>query len=57
MNRWAMIKDTYVINICIWDGSYETWQPPENIVMEPAPDEVSIGWRFVDGEWLPPVEI
>lgn len=49
-----MIKDTYVINICVWDGSYETWQPPEDIVMEPAPDEVSTGWRFVDGEWLPP---
>lgn len=49
-----MIKDGTVINVCVWDGQLSTWQPPEGIEMQPARDDVGIGWTW-DGEWHAPV--
>jgi hypothetical protein len=53
--RWAMISDGVVVNVCRWDGDLNTWQPPEGIVMQPAPDNVGIGWTWDGENWSPPV--
>lgn len=55
VERWAMIKDGAVINVCNWDGLTSTWQPPEGIEMQKAPDQVAIGWQWVDNTWVEPV--
>lgn len=52
--RWAMIENGTVINVCLWDGLLSTWQPPAGIEMQPAPDNIGIGWTY-DGEWHEPV--
>lgn len=54
VERWAMIKEGTVINVCLWDGLLTTWQPPEGIEMQPAGDQVAIGWTW-DGTWHEPV--
>lgn len=46
IERWAMIKDGLVVNVCLWNGSLNTWQPPEGIVMIKAPDNIGIGWSY-----------
>lgn len=53
VERWAMIKDGVVVNVCLWDGNTATWTPPADVEMQPAPDEVAIGWTY-DGEWHRP---
>lgn len=53
MNRYAMIENGVVINICLWDGNTTTWNPPENIEMQLAPDYVSIGWYWKNNTWTP----
>lgn len=53
--RWAMIKNNVVINVCNWDGNTQTWQPPEGIEMQPAGDLVGIGWRWDGENWLEPL--
>lgn len=55
VNRWAMIKDGVVVNVCLWDGLLTTWQPPEGIEMQLAPDQIAIGWTYVNGEWIAPI--
>jgi len=55
IERWAMIQDSTVINVCLWDGNTSTWQPPAGVEMQPAPDYVSIGWGYVNGVWVAPV--
>lgn len=52
--RWAMIKDAVVINVCLWDGDTNTWRPPEDIEMQPAPDDVGIGWGWDGSAFTPP---
>lgn len=37
MAKYAMVdSEGIVTNICEWDGSLETWQPPEGIIMIPC---------------------
>ena len=33
VERWAMIKDRQGINVILWDGDYNTWQPPNDVIM------------------------
>lgn len=54
VERWAMIKDGTVINVCNWDGQLTTWQPPEGIEMQKASDQVAIGWRWDGAQWQAP---
>lgn len=54
VNRWAMIKDGVVVNVCLWDGLVSTWQPPDGVEMQLAPDHVSRDWKYENGEWLKP---
>jgi len=46
VERWAMIQNGIVINVCLWDGDLKTWQPPEDVIMQPAPDNIGIGWTW-----------
>lgn len=56
VERWAMIRNGVVENICLWDGDLKTWQPPEGIDMVKAPNFLGIGWRY-DGAWHEPVVV
>lgn len=51
-NKYAVILDGIVINIADWDGEQE-WSPNEGVAV-PAPDNVEIGWAYVDGEFIAP---
>jgi hypothetical protein len=31
--NYLMIQDNVVINICVWDGNTQTWQPPQDATM------------------------
>jgi hypothetical protein len=57
VERWAMIQDGTVINVCLWDGLESTWTPPDGVEMQPAPDYVAIGWRWDGAEWLEPIPV
>lgn len=44
VNRYALINaDNRVVNVCLWDGNLETWQPPEGIVCYPIADDAPGG--------------
>lgn len=47
--RYAIVVDGLVVNVILWDGESEY---PEELV--PCPEEASIGWSFLDGEWSAP---
>jgi hypothetical protein len=53
--RYAMIRESKVQNICLWDGDTTTWQPPNDMTVIPAPDHVGVGWGYADGVWTEPV--
>lgn len=55
VNRWAMIQNGTVINVCLWDGEVTTWQPPAGVEMQLAPDHVAIGWKWDGSNWLEPL--
>lgn len=57
IERWAMIQNGTVINVCLWDGSLDTWQPPEGIDMVKAPDNIGISWTYDNATdtWAEPV--
>ena len=57
VQRWAMLRDGVVENVCNWDGLLTTWHPPEGIVMKEAPDHVGIGWSHDGVDWVAPPEI
>lgn len=50
--NYAMVKDGVVVNIAVWDGESE-WVP-DGFQVIPLPEGVSIGWLFVDGEFIAP---
>lgn len=51
--RYAIVKDSLVTNIILWDGISE-YSPPEDAVLIIAPDEVVVGWTCPNGTWTPP---
>ena len=50
--NYAMIKDGAVANIAVWDGE-NAWDP-DGFQVIPLPEGVSIGWLFVDEEFIAP---
>jgi hypothetical protein len=56
IERWAMIRDGIVENVCNWDGLTTTWQPPDGVQMQQAPDHVGIGWTYDGVDWTAPPE-
>jgi hypothetical protein len=45
-----------VENVCNWDGLTTTWQPPDGVQMQQAPDHVGIGWTYDGVDWTAPPE-
>ena len=55
--RYAMIRDGKVENISLWDGDTTRWQPPEDMLVIPAPDHVGVGWGYDGSNWSEPVPV
>ena len=55
IDTWAMIKNSIVINLIAWDGDPITLGniDPE-ISLVSAPENVALGWTYVDGVWSAP---
>lgn len=45
-----------VVNVIVWDGNPDNWQPPEGqqAVLVPSDVPVSAGWTYVDGNFVAP---
>jgi hypothetical protein len=57
MARYAMVDDasSVVVNVIIWDGSTETWQPPAGYTMIEDVDRVAGPGMTYDGtNFVPP---
>jgi hypothetical protein len=55
-NRYALVENGVVVNVILWDGDTEAWQPPEGATAEllPADSPVSIGFTFNGTMFSPP---
>ena len=51
--QYAMVKENVVYNTCLWDGSLETWQPPDDGTIMIANDWAGIGdwWEESEGRF------
>ena len=56
MENWAIVQGGTVINVVVWDGDAETWQPPEGSQAVQVPDGVvaSIGYTYANGAFTAP---
>jgi hypothetical protein len=55
VERWLIIADDTVVNVCLWDGDLATWQPESGTSVERWTGQAWTGWTRVAGEWVPPV--
>lgn len=51
--RHALVLDELVTDIILWDGTTE-YEPGGEHLLLPAPDDVAVGWSYVNGEWVAP---
>lgn len=53
MNRYALVKDGFVVNTIIWDGESE-WSPGEGVTAIPLDDSdaVSIGDSYDGSKFI-----
>lgn len=51
---YALVVDSTIVNICLWDGETPFSPPAEVIDLSTLPPGVGIGWSNATGEWLPP---
>lgn len=49
--RYAQIENEVVTNVVLWDGESEV--AGSDLLIE-CPDEVSVGWSYVDSTWAAP---
>jgi hypothetical protein len=51
--NYAVIEDTHVVNMVVWDGVTE-WSPPDGDELVCIKDfpHVGIGWDYIDGEFV-----
>lgn len=56
MGSYAVIEGSSVINTIVWDGDTDIWQPPDGCIAVLIPEgaSVSIGWTYVDGNFVSP---
>ena len=57
VETWALIFDSVVTNLTLWDGDTTRWQPPEGYlaVVVPEGSGVDIGWHWDGTGFTPPV--
>ena len=56
VDRWAMILNNIVENVCLWDGNTTTWQPPDGYLMKVIPEGsgAGIGWGWDGTDFVAP---
>ncbi len=54
--RYALVQQQNgnVQNTCVWDGLTPWSNLDEGIFYLECPENVSPGWHYVNGEWVPP---
>lgn len=54
--NFAVIENGKVVNVVVWGGDPESWQPPEgSMAVEVPPDTpVTIGTEYANGEFVAP---
>lgn len=55
-NRYAVVQGEKVTNIILWDDG-DAFDAPSGTSLISAPEEVSIGWGYANGEWVEPPSI
>lgn len=54
---YAIIENGIVINVVVWDGNTETWQPPEGTTAVEVTNDTGpayIGFPYADGKFTAP---
>jgi hypothetical protein len=56
IQRYALVRspDGAVVNVCVWDGVTPWDDSIPNVSAVECPEEVSPGWSYDGGEWIPP---
>jgi len=61
VNTWAIIVNDIVENIIHWDGDTTIWQPPNDQLLVPAPEEIEnyigIGYRWDGTNFIKPPRV
>jgi hypothetical protein len=52
--RYAIVQDTLVVNVILWDGV--TLYPNDGLIELEEGSPVGIGWNLDNGEWVAPLE-
>ena len=57
MNYAIINSANLVINVIVWDG-LPSWTPPDGCIAVVIPEgsNAGIGWTYVDGEFIAPLE-
>ena len=50
-SKYALIENGEVVNTIIWDDE-DDYEVPEGLILFQAPEEVAIGWKVIDDEWV-----
>lgn len=50
MAKKAVVENNVVVNVI------EVWEPPEGMVLVDLEPNVGIGWSYVNGEFVAPVQ-
>jgi hypothetical protein len=54
--NYALVDNTgLVVNVIVWDGESD-WQPPEGLTAVLITGNAGIGWSYIDGEFIPPLD-
>ena len=56
IQRYALVRspDGLIVNVCVWDGVTAWDDSLPNVSAVECPEQVSPGWSYVGGEWIPP---
>jgi hypothetical protein len=54
IQTYAILEGENVTNLILWDDEADEYNVPEGLTIRLATDEVSIGWKHVDGSWVAP---
>jgi hypothetical protein len=50
--NYLMIQNNVVINVCVWDGDTEQWQPPSDVLMLVQATTPTKIWELVGEEYV-----